>query len=136
MKTIAVPLSIYVLAILIALTAFPPLSKPVLIEVRPTKLVLFNNSTDMAYFSVFEQKAAKSARWNPCDHPDLCASQQIKPGLVQHIPYMQIYRWTPGASVTVFWWQLEVDSTAVNGYRVVGPSESTVNTPKKPILGM
>lgn len=126
---------ILILLGIIILIAFPPLSQPMIIDVRPSKLVLFNNTADTLQYTVFERNAQQSNNWKPCDHPRLCENCGIRPGLTVEVPYENIYRWYPGAEVTVYWWRLETDTTANNGYRLDGPFDVTVATPRKALLG-
>lgn len=120
---------------IIVLIAFPPLSQPMTIDVRLTKIVLFNNTVDTLQYAIFERKALRLANWKPCDHPRLCSNRGIKPALTREVPYEIIYRWYPGAEVIVYWWHLEPDTTAQNGYRLHGPYDATVATPKKILPG-
>ncbi len=136
MKKLAPRFVILILLGIIVLIAFPPLSQPMTIDVRPSKLVLFNNTVDILQYAVFERKALRFINWKPCDHPRLCSDRGIKPGLTREVPYEIIYRWHPGAEVIVYWWHLEPDTTAQNGYRLDGPYDITVATPKKVLLGI
>lgn len=126
---------ILILLGIIILIVFPPLDQPIAIDVRPSKLVLFNNTIDTLQYAVFERNALRSIDWEPCDHPRLCSDSRIRPGLMREIPYELIHRWHPGAEVIVYWWLLEPDTTAQNGYRLDGPYEVTVATPRKALPG-
>jgi len=129
-------LLILALAVMIVLLAFPPLSEPLTVEARPSKLVVFNNTVDTLYYAIFSRGGLQFTSWEPCDHPWLCADRGIKPGLTRKVPYEIIYRWQPGAEVVVYWWRLEPDNMAENGYRLDGPYDVTVATPNRPLLGM
>jgi len=108
---------------------------PLIVDVRPSKLVLFNNTLDTLYYAALECRAARFMKLKPCTHPELCSEWAIKPGLARHLPYPLIPDWHPGAQVTVYWWHLIPDSTAEMSYRVNGPYQVTVATPKHPIPG-
>ena len=125
-----------ILLCIIVIIAFPPLNDPLTVELRPSKLVLFNNTADTLQYAAFERKALRSIEWKPCDHPQLCNNLGIKPGLTRELPYEIIYHWYPGAEVIVYWWRLEPDTTAQNGYRIDGPYDVMAATPKKILLGM
>ncbi len=136
MKKLAPGLLILILMGIIVLIALSPLSQPLTVESRPSKLVLFNNTADIIQYAIFERNSLRLVKWKPCDHPRLCGDRGIKPGRAREVPYEIIYHWRPGAEVVVYWWSLEPDTTAQNGYRLDGPYDVRVATPKKVLLGM
>jgi len=121
-------------AIMIVLL-FPPINNPLIVETRPSKLVLFNNTADTLQYAIFEHNASRVTNWEPCDNPQLCFNPGIRPGAAQSIPYLTIPRWYPGAEIVVYWWRLLPDSSAENGYSIDGPYQETAFTPNKPLVG-
>lgn len=117
------------LTFLLALSACPIQNEPVSVELRPSKLVIFNNTVDTLNFTVMELRSANYTKWKPCSHPSLCGDRGIKPGLSRGIPYRLISNWYPGSEVVVYWWRLVPDATAEDGYRVDGPYEKVTPTP-------
>ena len=103
-------------------------------DMRPSKVVIFNNTADTLNFAMLERRAANFTKWQPCSHPGLCGDQGIKPGRSKGVIYERIHGWYPGAEVVVYWWRLVPDEAAQDGYRVDGPHEQVVRTPKKATL--
>ncbi len=128
-------LLLLIAGVILILVLFPPIADPLTVETRPSKLVLFNNTADTLQYAIFERNVSRVANWEPCDNPQLCPSQGIKPGAARSIPYLAITRWHPGAEVVVYWWRLVPDSSAENGYLIDGPYEEAMFTPDKPLLG-
>ncbi len=129
------PAILVVVAVLSVVSlGLPPIS-PLAIDIRPSKLALYNNSARTIYYAAFERQSAPFARWEPCTHPEICGDQGIKPGLSLDLPYELIYHWYPAAEVTVNWWSLVPDADAPDGYRMDGPHETTVPTPKRLLPG-
>ena len=120
----------FILTVFLALSACPVQNAPISVELRPSKLVIFNNTTAILNFAVMERKSAEYTKWMPCNHPSLCGGRGIKPGLSRGIPYRLISNWYPSAEVIVYWWSLMPDPTAENGYRVDGPYNRVSPTPK------
>ena len=118
-----------ILTLILALSACPVQNEPISVELRPSKLVIFNNTTDILNFTVMERRYATYAKWKPCDHPRLCGGRGIKPGLSRGIPYRLITSWYPRAEVIIYWWRLVPDESAEDGYRVDGPYEKVSPTP-------
>lgn len=117
---------------LVSMVVTPLLDDKVLVEQRPTKLVIYNNTTDTLNFTILEERVSRFTNWQPCNHPKLCGDRGIMPGLSGDMPYELIPNWYPGAEVAVFWWHLLPDSTVENGYRVAGPEKIVVKTPMRP----
>ncbi len=118
---------------LLSMIVTPLLNEPVLVEQRPTKLVIYNNTAEILNFTIIEERASRFTRWQPCNHPKLCGDRGIKPGLSGDMPYELIHNWYPGTEVAVFWWHLLPDSMESNGYKVVGPEKIIVKTPRRPL---
>lgn len=107
----------------------PDQSDAITVDMRISKVVVFNNTPEIINYTIMERRAALYTVWKPCNHPDLCGGRGIKAGLSQSIPYRLISQWYPGSEVVVYWWRLVPDSTATNGYRVDGPYEKFAATP-------
>ncbi len=129
------PLIVSVVAVMAVVSLGLPTISPLAIDIRPSKLTLFNNTARTIYYVAFERQSAPFARWTPCTHPKICGDQGIKPGLSRDLPYELIYHWHPGAEVTVNWWSLMSDTDAPDGYRMDGPHETTVPTPTRLLPG-
>jgi hypothetical protein len=121
--------------VLILATSCSKLEKALYIEIRPTKIVLHNNSLDSLYAAVSESRSSIYSNWEPCTNPLRCSDYVIAPGRSLNIPYLQIYRWLPGTKVTVHWYSL-IPLTGPHGdYQIVGLSKKVVPTPRKSLLG-
>ncbi len=118
-----------ILTFFLALSACPIQNDPISVELRPSQLVIFNNTTDTLNFTVMERRSAHYTSWEPCSHPSLCGDRGIKPGLSRGIAYRLISNWYPSAEVVVYWWRLVPDEAAPDGYRVDGPYEMVTPTP-------
>lgn len=125
------PALILTVAGLIVVSILLPPSTVLAIDPRISKLTLFNNSGQTIYYAAFERQAAPFARWEVCDHPDICGDDAIRPGLSVDLPYRLIYHWYPGARVVIYWWHLVPDTAAANGHRVDGPHERITGTPNQ-----
>lgn len=123
-----------IMIFILDLSACPAQSEPISVELRPSKLVIFNNTTDTINFAVMERRFANYTHWIPCSHPKLCGNRGIKPGLSKDVPYRLITNWYPRAEVVVYWWRLVADPTADDGYRVDGPYETVTPTPSSASL--
>ncbi len=111
-----------------------PMDQEVIIERRATELALFNFTRQDIHCVAFKTGTAYLSGWRPCDHPDICPGNTASPGLVAHLPYVEIYHWLPGVEVTVYWWHLTPDATREHGYRIVDLTERIVTTPLVPIF--
>ena len=136
LKTLTPAVLVLLLIAVVVYLVYPPLSESLTVEVRPSKLTLFNNTAHTLWYAAFEQNSASTIQWSPCHHPDLCPDDGIHPGRSTDIPYLDIYQWHPGARVSVFCWRLIPDSTAEDGYRVDRLAHVVLTTPNKPLLGM
>lgn len=116
---------------LVTMMVSPLLDKQVLVEQRPTKVVIYNNTADTLNFVIMEERSSRFTRWQPCDNPKLCGDRGIMPGMSGDMPYELIHNWYPGTEIAVFWWHLIPDSTGRNGYRVEGPHKIVVKTPAR-----
>jgi hypothetical protein len=111
-----------------------PIDRPVIIERRATGLAVFNFTRQDIYCAAFKTGTAYLSGWRPCDHPDICPGNTARPGLVAHLPYVEIYHWLPGVDVTAYWWHLAPDAAREHGYRVTDLTEQIVATPLVPIF--
>ncbi len=134
-KKLYYPVIVGVLALLVGLSVLRPPISPTIVELRPSKLAIFNNSNHTVYVAAFEHQAAPYARWKPCEYPARCSDLTIAPGRVLDLKFELIYHWYSGAKVSVLWWHLLPDDLADNGYRMDGPHEVLVTTPNRVITG-
>ena len=125
------PTLVLIVAGLIVVSILLPPSTPLAIDPRISKLTLFNSTGQTIYYAAFERQAAPYARWELCDHPEICGDNAIRPGRSVDLPYRLIYHWYAGALVVIHWWHLEPDAAAANGYRVDGPYQRTTGTPNR-----
>ncbi len=105
------------------------IKEPVLVDMRSTGLVIYNNTTDSVYFALLETRASAKSFWKPCWTPAVCNYRGILPAKSGRIDYNQIYGWYPGARVNLYWWHLVQSNERPSEYIMDGPHSRTLNTP-------
>jgi hypothetical protein len=79
---------------------------PVSAALSGGELAITNGSPATIYYAVYRQEVLPLIEWAPCDHPQRCGQERIRPGESVRLPLATVAK--EGTEVVaVFWWHLE-----------------------------
>ena len=104
------------------------------LELRATTIVLHNNTTEPAYFAIYDSEYFERIRFRPCEHPDICGKRVVAAGRMTAINYTTIRRWNRGDEVTVMSWSLKPVPNGDNMHRAEEIEQRTSITPTRMIF--
>jgi hypothetical protein len=67
-------------------------------------LTLINTTSSIIYYTVFNRASLLNINWAPCSEPSSCPS--INAGSSTFVVYQDIWEYSPGSELVVYWWRL------------------------------